>query len=74
MSFEDDQNITLATDANELGFGMRLIELVTQPDGAWRVATRIALTNGSVVHRAVLAEGGYGSWKTSTSASVRRNV
>jgi len=40
--------------------GLRLIELTSQPDGSWQLETRIALVNGSIVHRAVLArsEGG----------------
>ena len=37
--------------------GVRLIELSTQPDGAWQIQTRIALDNGTVVHPAILGQG-----------------
>jgi hypothetical protein len=40
------------------GTGMRLVELISA-DGKWRVETRIALVNGSVIEQHVLAEGRY---------------
>lgn len=55
--FDDDLSLhplEVAEAQDGSGFGMRLIEVTTQPDGRWQVATRIALTNGSIVLQADL--------------------
>ena len=41
--------LKIVIDRDGMGFGMRLIEVTRQPNGGWQVATRIALTNGSVI-------------------------
>ena len=52
-----DPDFLSRMEESPIGFGMRLIEVTTQEDGTWRVDTHIALTNGSIIHPAVLAKG-----------------
>lgn len=51
-------NITDAVHYDPMGFGSRVIELThDEALGTWQLETRIVLTNGTIVHAAVLGKG-----------------